>query len=86
MLSLRATANFRKEIGEHWLDLDLSTSGDGSDFSGFPFAGKFSLTMDIEPERGSFRARGDVIEIHPAYEEIGYRVEMFGDEGIRRAA
>jgi len=35
---------------------------------------------DIEPERGSFRARGDVIEIHPAYEETGYRVEMFGDE------
>ncbi len=35
---------------------------------------------DIDPDRGSFRARGDVIEIHPAYEEIGYRVEMFGDE------
>ena len=35
---------------------------------------------DIEPSRGSFRARGDVIEIHPAHEEIGYRLEMFGDE------
>ncbi len=35
---------------------------------------------DIEPERGSFRARGDVVEVHPAYEEVGYRVEMFGDE------
>ena len=35
---------------------------------------------DIEPSRGSFRARGDVVEIHPAYEEVGYRVEMFGDD------
>lgn len=35
---------------------------------------------DIEPSRGSFRARGDVIEIHPAHEEVGYRLEMFGDE------
>ncbi len=35
---------------------------------------------DLSPDRGSFRARGDVVEIHPAYEEVGYRVEMFGDE------
>jgi excinuclease ABC subunit B len=30
--------------------------------------------------RGSFRARGDVLEILPAYEERGIRVEYFGDE------
>ena len=30
--------------------------------------------------RGSFRARGDVLEIFPAYEELGIRVEFFGDE------
>jgi excinuclease ABC subunit B len=30
-------------------------------------------------ERGTFRVRGDVIEIYPAYEEFGYRVELFGD-------
>jgi len=29
---------------------------------------------------GSFRVRGDVLEILPAYEEIGIRVEYFGDE------
>ncbi|MFP4548207.1 MAG: excinuclease ABC subunit UvrB [Fidelibacterota bacterium] len=31
-------------------------------------------------ERGQFRARGDVIDIYPAYEEFAYRVEFFGDE------
>ena len=30
--------------------------------------------------RGSFRARGDVLEIFPAYEDVGVRVEYFGDE------
>jgi excinuclease ABC subunit B len=34
--------------------------------------------MDLFP--GSFRARGDVLEVFPAYEEMGYRVEYFGDE------
>ncbi|HVS04417.1 MAG TPA: excinuclease ABC subunit UvrB [Thermoanaerobaculia bacterium] len=29
---------------------------------------------------GSFRARGDVLEVLPAYEEMGIRVEYFGDE------
>jgi excinuclease ABC subunit B len=29
---------------------------------------------------GSFRVRGDVLEILPAYEELGIRVEYFGDE------
>jgi excinuclease ABC subunit B len=31
-------------------------------------------------ERGTFRVRGDVVEIFPAYEETGIRVELFGDE------
>jgi excinuclease ABC subunit B len=31
-------------------------------------------------ERGCFRARGDVVEIFPAYEDYGIRIEMFGDE------
>ncbi|MFB3112480.1 MAG: DEAD/DEAH box helicase family protein, partial [Gemmatimonadales bacterium] len=34
--------------------------------------------MDLEP--GSFRVRGDVVEIWPAYEEYAYRLEWFGDE------
>ena len=29
---------------------------------------------------GSFRVRGDVLEIHPAYEDVAIRVEYFGDE------
>ena len=29
---------------------------------------------------GSFRVRGDVLEVHPAYEDRGIRVEYFGDE------
>ncbi|MCA8963023.1 MAG: DEAD/DEAH box helicase family protein, partial [Planctomycetes bacterium] len=35
---------------------------------------------DMEPARGSFRARGDVVEVYPAYDEVGYRIEFFGDE------
>src|SRR3954470_13136195 len=35
---------------------------------------------DMGLERGTFRVRGDTIEILPAYEEQGVRVEMWGDE------
>jgi excinuclease ABC subunit B len=35
---------------------------------------------DHDFKRGTFRVRGDVIEVHPAYEENAYRIEMFGDE------
>ncbi|MGO4880041.1 MAG: excinuclease ABC subunit UvrB [Bryobacteraceae bacterium] len=35
---------------------------------------------DVDFRRGSFRVRGDVIEIYPTYEDYAYRVEMFGDE------
>ncbi len=31
-------------------------------------------------ERGQFRVRGDVIEVHPAYEQFAIRIELFGDE------
>jgi excinuclease ABC subunit B len=34
---------------------------------------------DIEFSRGHFRVRGDTIEIFPAYEVHGVRIEMFGD-------
>ena len=30
--------------------------------------------------RGRFRARGDAIEVQPAYSETAYRVSLFGDE------
>ncbi|MGH9263349.1 MAG: excinuclease ABC subunit UvrB [Acidimicrobiales bacterium] len=35
---------------------------------------------DMNFMRGKFRVRGDTIEIHPAYEEQGVRIELFGDE------
>jgi excinuclease ABC subunit B len=35
---------------------------------------------DVSFERGKFRVRGDCIEVWPAYEEYGFRVELWGDE------
>ena len=35
---------------------------------------------DIAFERGSFRARGDVVEIYPVYQDKAIRVEFWGDE------
>src|SRR5215216_491938 len=35
---------------------------------------------DIDFKRATFRVRGDVVELHPSYEEIAYRIEFFGDE------
>ncbi|MEZ4505584.1 MAG: hypothetical protein R2848_06880 [Thermomicrobiales bacterium] len=35
---------------------------------------------DMTVVRGSFRVRGDTIEVFPAYEEIAVRIEFFGDE------
>jgi excinuclease ABC subunit B len=35
---------------------------------------------DIDFHRGTFRVRGDVIDVYPAGEEWAYRIDMFGDE------
>jgi len=35
---------------------------------------------DIEFKRGVFRVRGDVVELHPSYEEFAWRIGFFGDE------
>ena len=35
---------------------------------------------DLAFTRGTFRVRGDTIEIIPVYEELAVRIEMFGDE------
>ncbi|HEX8432858.1 MAG TPA: excinuclease ABC subunit UvrB [Longimicrobium sp.] len=35
---------------------------------------------DASFERGTFRVRGDTVEIYPAYDEQGIRVELWGDE------
>ncbi len=35
---------------------------------------------DFQLARGTFRVRGDVLEVHPAYQDTVYRVSFFGDE------
>src|SRR6201985_3269993 len=35
---------------------------------------------DGDFRRGTFRVRGDVIEIYPTYDELAYRIELFGNE------
>jgi excinuclease ABC subunit B len=35
---------------------------------------------DTAFERGTFRVRGDTVEVYPAYEEQGVRIELWGDE------
>ena len=35
---------------------------------------------DHEFGRGTFRVRGDIVEVYPSYEENGVRIELFGDE------
>ena len=35
---------------------------------------------DDDFRRGTFRVRGDVIEIFPTYDDMAYRIELFGDE------
>ncbi|MCG2716598.1 MAG: excinuclease ABC subunit UvrB [Candidatus Marinimicrobia bacterium] len=40
----------------------------------------FYSRNNLSLERGTFRTRGDVVEIQPAYEDFAYRIEFFGDE------
>lgn len=35
---------------------------------------------DVDFHRGTFRVRGDVVDVFPASEEVAYRIEFFGDE------
>ena len=35
---------------------------------------------DTDFHRGTFRVRGDIIEVFPTYDETAYRIELFGDE------
>ena len=35
---------------------------------------------DNDFRRGTFRVRGDIIEVFPTYDEMAYRIELFGDE------
>ncbi|MDY5153077.1 excinuclease ABC subunit UvrB [Actinobaculum suis] len=44
------------------------------------FVGMQYTRNDIEFTRGTFRVRGDTVEIIPVYEELAIRIEFFGDE------
>ena len=35
---------------------------------------------DVDFDRGSFRVRGDVVEVYPSYQDQAYRIELWGDE------
>jgi excinuclease ABC subunit B len=35
---------------------------------------------DVDFRRGTFRVRGDVIEVFPTYDDYAYRIELWGDE------
>ena len=35
---------------------------------------------DVDFKRGTFRVRGDVVEVFPTYDDNAYRIELFGDE------
>jgi excinuclease ABC subunit B len=35
---------------------------------------------DVNFQRGTFRVRGDVVEIYPSYQDLAYRIELWGDE------
>ena len=35
---------------------------------------------DIDFKRGSFRVRGDVVEVYPSYQDEAYRIELWGEE------
>jgi len=35
---------------------------------------------DVDFHRGTFRVRGDVVDVYPAGEELAYRIDFFGDE------
>jgi excinuclease ABC subunit B len=35
---------------------------------------------DINFQRGTFRVRGDIVEIYPSYQDQAYRIELWGDE------
>ena len=35
---------------------------------------------DVDFRRGTFRVRGDTVDVYPAYEQFGYQIELFGEQ------
>lgn len=73
---------------EEWRKMSvLLTVGDELDRSSF-FEDLINIQYernDIEFTQGTFRSRGDTVEVYPAQERQGIRIELFGDE-IERIA
>src|SRR5688572_7802651 len=44
------------------------------------FVGNQYTRNDLSFSRGTFRVRGDTVEVFPVYEELAVRIEFFGDE------
>ncbi|HCA56516.1 MAG TPA: excinuclease ABC subunit B, partial [Blastocatellia bacterium] len=36
--------------------------------------------VNVDFDRGTFRVRGDVVEVYPSYQDQAYRIEFWGDE------
>src|SRR3954454_23676828 len=57
------------KVGE-WIDRDATLR---------QLVGMQYSRNDVNLTRGTFRVRGEVLEVHPAYAESAYRVQLFGD-------
>src|SRR3569623_2672871 len=68
-----------QEYVERALKFKLGESRDRDDLLRTLVSEQYSR-YDLSFTRGTFRVRGDTIEVFPVYEELAVRIEMFGDE------
>jgi excinuclease ABC subunit B len=68
-----------QEYVERALKLKLGESRDRDDLLRTLVTEQYTRN-DLSFTRGTFRVRGDTIEVFPVYEELAVRIEMFGDE------
>src|SRR5919112_1470785 len=68
-----------QEYVERALKIKLGESRDRDDLLRTLVTEQYARN-DLSFTRGTFRVRGDTIEVFPVYEELAVRVEMFGDE------
>jgi excinuclease ABC subunit B len=68
-----------QEYVERALKIKLGESRDRDDLLRTLVTEQYTRN-DLSFTRGTFRVRGDTIEVFPVYEELAVRIEMFGDE------
>src|SRR6188474_2657745 len=68
-----------QEYVERALKITLGESRDRDDLLRTLVTEQYTRN-DLSFTRGTFRVRGDTIEVFPVYEELAVRIEMFGDE------